>query len=254
MITIDDVKENKKNYFLAVIIVIFFSLIIIAIVIVYYWIATDSVPKFISNYLISEEIKIDNNILPEQQKKESLVEENKINPNATKVIKYAFPVIIPKEIKDGSCLEYSKSEPYRQDAFKCVIDKIAYDPCFSNEAKDKVVCHMNPLSQDVFIINLKAPLPDVKSPVVLRTNWAWFLELEDGTICSPYTGSKPLINNTEAFYGCKPKIKGDLDVLIGDLIIGEIWTVKRMIVTRDGIGTGWDTKFSDIVKVKTVWQ
>lgn len=253
MVTIDDVKENKKNYFLTAIIVIFFSLIIIAIVIVYYWIAMGSVPKFISNYFLPEEIKIENNILPEVQKKEPPVVE-KINPNATKVIKYVFPIILPKEVKNGDCFVSSIAQPYRNDAFRCQTEDSIYDPCFSNEKKDQVICQMNPLSQAVFIINLKDPLPNVKSPVILRTNWAWFLELEDGTICSPYTGNRPLINNTEAFYGCRPKIKGDLDVLIGDLIVGEIWTAKRMIVVRDEAGTGWDTKFSEIVKVKAVWQ
>ncbi|KKP32831.1 MAG: hypothetical protein A2312_00175 [Candidatus Staskawiczbacteria bacterium RIFOXYB2_FULL_32_9] len=260
MITIDDVKENKNNYFLGTIIIVFFSLIIITIVIVYYWIATDSVPKYISIYFLPEEIKIDNNILPELQKKEPIVIEKETNPNATKVIKYSFPEIMPSEIKDGSCQEYSKAQPYRDDAFKCTIEETVYDPCFSNGKKDlpaqagQVVCQMNPLSQDIFIINLKDPLLEEKLPVVLRTNWAWFLELEDGTICAPYTGSRPLINNTEAFYGCKAKVKGDLDVLMGDLIIGEIWTAKRMIVTKDEAGTGWDTKFSETVKIKTIWQ
>jgi hypothetical protein len=254
MITIEDVKENKKSYLLPATIIIIFSLVTFFIVIIYYWIAMDSVPKYINNYFLPEVVKTDNNVLPEVKEKEPIAVEGKVNPDATKVIKFAFPTILPKETREGVCLESSLAQPFRKDAFKCTVATTIYDPCFSNEKKDKVICQMNPLQADIFVINLTKELSGVKLPAILRTNWAWFLELEDGTICSPYTGGKPLINNIEAFYGCKAKVKGDLDVLMGDLTSGEVWTAMRMIVTKDAVGTGWDTKSSEIVKIKTIWQ
>jgi hypothetical protein len=135
-----------------------------------------------------------------------------------------------------------------------MVGSSTYDPCFSNDKKDKVICQMNPLVSNIFIINLTQTLPAPVLPKVMQDNWAWFIELEDGTICSPYTGVRPLVNKEPAYYGCKAKVKGDLDVLIGDLVKGQTWTAKRMIVTKDLAGTGWDTKSSEVVKIKTVWQ
>lgn len=253
MITIDDVKENKKNYVLPTIVVIIASIIIIAIIVVYYWTLTESFPQPIKDYFVPKVMqvvalpKVDN--VDKQKVIKPVSQESK-----TKIIKYVFSANLPQEIKEGVCISASIAQPYRNNAFRCQVENSIYDPCFANLTNDKVVCQMNPLNSDIFMINLSEPLPENKLPEDIKNNWAWFLELEDGTICSPYTGTKPLINNEIAIYGCKAKVKGDLDVLIGDLIIGDIWTAKRMIVVRDNVGTGWDTKFLEVVNIKSIWQ
>lgn len=253
MITINNNDENKKQNFLSATVVAVAVIFIVGLAAVYYFVITDTLPEQIKNYFVPETVKVQEATNPLVVKKEP---PKPAEPPAyiTKVIKYSFPGILPAESKMGSCFAGSIAQPFRQDAFRCNAENSVYDPCFSNDKKDKVVCQMNPLKPDIFLINLSQPLPVSENPVNLKDNWAWFVELEDGTICSPYTGTRPLINKEPAHYGCKAKIKGDMDVLIGDLIKGQAWTAKRTIVTKDAAGTGWDTKSSEVVKIKTVWQ
>lgn len=249
MITINDTDYEKKNYILVGVIVFFAVIIIAAIVVIFYWTITDTFPQLIKNYLLPEAIEI--NLQPKPPAVKIGKTENKLE---TKVIKYIFPATLPEDIRSGNCFEKSIAQPYRQDAFRCTVNSSIYDPCFANDKKDKIVCQMNPLIDNVFTINFSQPLPIVGIIKNLQNNWAWFIELEDGTICSPYTGTKPIIDKETATYGCKPKVKGNLDVLVGDLSVGKIWTAKRIIVVRDNVGTGWNTQFSGIVNIKTIWQ
>ncbi len=237
-----------------IVVAIIATMIILLIIIFYYWLATDSMPSQIKSYLLPKPVNIDVGVLPKEVKTEPLVQDNKPKENATKVIKYVFPETLPENVKSGSCFDNSIAQPYRSDAWRCTAGSTIYDPCFSSESnKNKVVCQMNPLGEDVFIINLTEPLP-LSKKVEFKENWAWFLELEDGTICSPYTEKNPLINEEKAIYGCKPQVKGDLDVLIGDLINGETWKARRIVVTKDSAGTGWDTKSSEDINIKNIWQ
>jgi|GEM_PF-3311480 len=261
MITLNNNGQEKKSKIIPIIVGIIATIIISLIAVVYYWTIVESYPQVFKDYFLPKDLQVDLNS-NESKKVNELIKdlpepENKEKENITNVIKYSFPADIPDQVKVGTCSAGSLAQPYRQDAYKCAVGSIVYDPCFASQDRKSVICHMNPLSEDKFVINLSSALPEQKISVV-KENWAWFVELEDGTICSPYTTNKPLINNEEAFYGCKAKVKGDLDVLIKDLIIGEIWTAKRMIVTKDpsaGSGqAGWDTKFSEIVKIKTIWQ
>lgn len=250
----NDYQDNKKNI-LGIIIIFFAGLLIIFLTIVFYMIATDSLPDFVKNYFVPKIEDIKNEPKSLTLKVKDSLDVETADAKKTNIIKYVFPLLLPEKIKDGSCSSGSLSQPFRKDAFRCSVDNLTYDPCFSNFEKDKVVCQMNPQNDnDIFLINLQKKLPEIKTPEIIKNNWAWFIELEDGTICSPYTSDKPVIDNQTAFYGCKAKVKGDLDVLIGDLIIGDIWKVKRVIVKKDNQGIGWETKFSKEVNLKTIWQ
>ena len=63
------------------------------------------------------------------------------------------------------------------------------------------------------------------------SDWAWLVELQDGTLCTPFTGTFPFAADGEmALYGCAPRYKGD------DRMIFKILTRHR-IHGRAEIGT-----------------
>jgi hypothetical protein len=239
------VREKKDVPLIAkIILVVVFSLIVIGFAFVFYYVTTKTALDAGTN---NENQTVDNNVAPENSEK----------PKGfiTEVVNYSFPNVLPEDVRTGYCSTASLAQPFRQDAFKCFVGTSVFDPCFSSIQKDKVVCQMNPLlTNNIFVINLIKPLPQITLPKIIKDNWAWFVELEDGVFCSPYTGAKTLVDKKMAYYGCRSSVKGDMTVLIGDLTKGDAWTAKEVILMKDSAGTGWDTKFSGVVKIKKVWQ
>lgn len=171
---------------------------------------------------------------------------------STQVINFAAPSTLPSEIKAGDCQINSLTQPYRPDAWKCVSNKVVYDPCFSIALNDLVYCKVSPLEEaSDFLIRLANPLPSPVIPKNINANWAWFLALEDGTELSPYIGARPMIDGEPAFYSSKI-VNGERAVIIGDLVSGPIWTAEKKVLTQSG--KNWVTKSSETVRVKTVWQ
>lgn len=170
----------------------------------------------------------------------------------TNVIHYAFPQTLPPQTKDGYCWVSSVAQPYRADAFRCMVDNSVYDPCFAGQTAGFVVCQMNPLLQgNAFVIKLTKPLPQI-SPVQAKENWAWFIEFEDGTFCAPYTGTKPFVAGYDIYYGCKSNTPGQTVVLLGELIKGDVWMAKKAVIAKNG-ATSTVVSQTD-VRVKTIWQ
>lgn len=175
-----------------------------------------------------------------------------IEPSTT-VIFYTIPLIENMQEQQGSCTMSSVAEPYRQDAWKCQVGKTTYDPCFSTAETDKVVCQPNPIDQEnIFAIKLTSPLPEPTVPETTQNNWAWFVQLEDGSLCSPYTAKRPLIDGEAAFYGSAIK-DGKRFVLIGDLNnSAKMWTATKKNLIKSG--TAWVVESTETVNIQTVWQ
>jgi hypothetical protein len=172
--------------------------------------------------------------------------------NSTKVIQFAVPETLPSTIKSGECWTNSIAEPYREDAWRCMVDDSIYDPCFAMEPKGFVFYPLNPLNEEAFLIEFTKPLPEVEIPVKKQDNWAWFVKLKDGTYCSPFTGTRVFVGQDIAYYSCNSSVEGETAVLMGDLISGNIWKATKAVIEQ--VDKKWIIKSSQEVEVDTVWQ
>jgi len=172
--------------------------------------------------------------------------------NFTKIISFKAPDTLPETVEVGKCWTNSISQPYREDAFRCMIESSIYDPCFTTNKEGFVFCQMNPLKEDSFLIKLTESLPKLEIPAEKQDNWAWFIKLKDGTYCSPFTGTRMFVGEDIAYYGCNSATKGETVVLIGDLKAGDIWTADKATLVKSG--QTWTTKSLENVEIDSVWQ
>ena len=168
---------------------------------------------------------------------------------STNVIHFAAPEILPEIKTTGDCEESSVAQPYRQDAWRCIVQDEIYDPCFTVAEKDLVFCPADPSKTNSILIKLENPLPKPFVPAITKNNWAWFLKLADGTYCSPFTGTLPPLKDGVASYGCSGESG---KVLLGDLNDGTVWTAKEAILVQSG--QNWVVKSSQQIAIDTVWQ
>ena len=142
---------------------------------------------------------------------------------ATQVVDYApLAPASSTPVRQGSCFASSIAAPYRADAWRCSVGNALSDPCFEIPgATATLACGENPASTDTsstFTLRLTKPLPPAEMPLgTPPTNWAWLVELGDGTICSPFTGTRPFTATGEvATYACNGALPGE-DMIFGDL-------------------------------------
>lgn len=239
-------KKEGNTSISTIIIATIAIIIIIALAFFYYYFTTKLYPIESPPPVVVKNLPVKNKpaalaVLP---KKESFT---------TEVINFVPPENLPAEIKEGDCQTNSFADPYRRDAWRCAAGKVVYDPCFSIALSDVVYCKMNPLQDGgEFLIKLAKPLPEPIVPENAQDNWAWFIELRDGTYCSPYTGPRPIVNSQVAFYGCKSNAAGEQAVLMGDLKKNLIWKAEKATLIKSGLK--WVLKFSEELEIKTVWQ
>lgn len=108
---------------------------------------------------------------------------------------------------------------------------------------------VDPSKKDSVVIKLTSPLPKPTVAKTAKINWAWFIKLEDGSFCSPFTGTLPPLKDKMAYYGCSG---AEGEVLVGDLVQGKVWTATEGITVFDG--TNWVLKSQKKVNIDTVWQ
>ena len=182
-------------------------------------------------------------------------------PPGTQIIAYtAIPPASDTPVESGSCWTNSIAAPFRADAWRCTVGNSISDPCFQiANSTGTLLCNINPTvlnSTSTFVLKLNKPLPapDVPSGVP-PANWAWLVQLADGTLCTPFTGTLPITATGDAaIYGCAPGPLGT-DVLIfnGLNTSSSAWTAE--------IGTIAETTSSlprlvssSTVPVATGWQ
>lgn len=181
--------------------------------------------------------------------------------SATQIIAY-IPAAPPSStpVLSGSCWTNSIAAPFRADAWRCTVGNSISDPCFQlpNSTSD-LLCNVNPTianATSTFVLKLtkSLPAPDVP-PGLPPSNWGWLVQLADGTLCTPFTGTLPITATGEAAnYGCAPGPLGtDIMIFNGLNTSSSAWTAE--------IGTISETTSdlpalvsSSTVPVETVWQ
>lgn len=185
-------------------------------------------------------------------------QQNMVGP-ATQVVDYKPSADLPESGHSGRCWTDSIAAAYRPDAWRCMEGNIIHDPCFSLPARQAVVCDANPAARkNGFLLQLTEPLPHFANHgIPIPPNWAWLVELGDGTTCSPFTGTSPFISGEVGDYGCTSKKKSEEILLLGELDSSKpLWTARKAIVVKSGKGeaTEWTIKSTTTVPIRTVWQ
>ncbi len=162
---------------------------------------------------------------------------------STEVINYT-PTEIPSETQAGSCWTNAIGLD-REDAYRCMVGNQIFDPCFVVDEQPTVVCGADPTTGETgFVLELTQPLPP---PDVGNLAMPWLIELADGTICGLMTGTRPVVDDRPATYGC-----ADQTYLFDDFQQGEVWLAEQ---AKIGLGDdGFFIEESEIVPLKTVWQ
>jgi hypothetical protein len=166
------------------------------------------------------------------------------NPNATstatnsgspstQVVYYAPPALATSTpVLKGSCWTNSIAAPYRPDAWRCTVGNGIQDPCFQIGAStSSLLCGVNPANPDsssTFALELTSPLPTPETiPTSTGASTAWLIELQGGTLCSPFTGTLPPVmdGGQTANYDCAPGPLGKETVIFGSLnSVSNLWT------------------------------
>lgn len=179
---------------------------------------------------------------------------------ATQVVAYVPPQPASSTlVMSGSCWTNSIAAPYRTDAWRCTVGNSINDPCFAILGSTNLLCGVNPAdpnSTSTFVLKLTQPLPAAQQiEGIVPSNWAWLVELSDGTLCSPFTGTRPFTANGEsANYGCAPGPLGNNLMIFGDLnASSSIWMAN--IGTLSQSTSSLPTLVSATeVPVAEVWQ
>lgn len=163
-------------------------------------------------------------------------------------------------VESGSCWTNSIAAPFRSDAWRCTVGNSISDPCFEIPGSTStLLCNINPTtvtaSTSTFVLDLTKPLPAPEIPPGLPpSNWAWLVQLADGTLCTPFTGTLPITANGEAAsYGCAPGPLGDNLLIFALNSSSSAWTadVGTIAETTSSLPT---IATSSTVPVATVWQ
>jgi hypothetical protein len=232
----------KKYSISTIIITIMAIIIILFLAFLFYYYSVTPLPSSFEKFA---SVPQSNNV--DASKKDIL----KIVP--TDIITFVPPDTLPTIQKSGNCFSSSIAEPYRKDAWRCMVANNIYDPCFETKQKGLVFCPINPLSTNSVLIKLTKALPKLSPITNTQDNWAWFLVLEDGTYCSPFMGTRPIIDKGQvAYYACNSSDKNKQVLLIDDLIKGVVWKANESILTK--FGNAWSISSKQQVNIKTVWQ
>ncbi len=181
-------------------------------------------------------------------------------PDATQVVAYVpLPPASSTPTESGSCWTSSIAAPFRTDAWRCAVGNGISDPCFQIPNSNNLLCGVNPTepnSTSTFVLKLTQALPTPEAPqVVPPSDWAWLVELQDGTLCTPFTGTLPFTaDGQSANYGCAPGPLGTNLLIFGELnASSSVWTanigtLSQTTSSLPSIAT------SSTVPVITVWQ
>jgi hypothetical protein len=165
------------------------------------------------------------------------------------------------EVVSGSCWTSSIAAPFRVDAWRCAVRNGIEDPCFEIPGSTStLLCGIdpeNPASSSTFVLSLTEPLPAPDIPQTLPPpNWAWLVKLQDGTLCSPFTGTLPFAQGgLVASYGCAKRYQGDERDIFGDLNnASSVWTAEVGTLSVSTSTFPPPVTASSVIPVATVWQ
>ncbi len=182
---------------------------------------------------------------------------------ATQIIQYVAPIPASSTpVHQGSCWTNSISAPFRGDAWRCTVGNAVSDPCFQIPGQQKLLCNVNPLdpaSTSTFVLALTKPLP-ASQPVQGNqpSDNAWLIELQGGTLCSPYTGTLPITQSGDIpSFGCAPGPLGsDLNIFTINNS-SSVWTaeVGTIAAAPANSTSGMPiVKSTSTIPITEVWQ
>ncbi len=159
-------------------------------------------------------------------------------PQATQVVQYVaqMPIGSSTPVEQGSCWTNSIAAPFRGDAWRCMVGNNISDPCFQIPGQQKLLCNVNPLdpaSTSTFVLALTKPLPQSQPVQGLQPSGnGWLIELQGGTLCTPFTGTLPIAEGgMAASYACAPGPLGK-DVSIFTInSSSSVWTAEIGTIT-----------------------
>ncbi|HEY2485489.1 MAG TPA: hypothetical protein VGI36_10090 [Candidatus Binataceae bacterium] len=177
----------------------------------------------------------------------------------TTEVTWFTPSVPPGPIQQGSCWTRSIAAD-RPGAWRCMIGNGIRDPCFQvPPMENEVICDANPaLGKSGFVMKLTKALPLVTAPPAASPS-PWILQLEDGSVCAPFTGTRPAVNNQPAVWSCiMPGVPPSprTNSLVTKVHPGKIWTAERYAESaaiRNPMSESRRVEVQ-IVPVAKVWQ
>ena len=175
------------------------------------------------------------------------------NTNAT-LVTHFVPALPAGQQQSGDCFASSIAAYPRTDAWRCNVNNEIFDPCFSVAQADTVVCGADPLSgSGGFALLLKKPLPAATPATGILVAWGWVVQLSDGTVCAPFTGTRAQVNGKTTTYGCKPATGNANVVILGDLDSSKpLWTAQVATISFSDSQIHEDNV--QTLSVTKVWQ
>ena len=170
---------------------------------------------------------------------------------ATEVIDFQLKTL-PTQEKRGFCWVRSLAAK-RADAWRCITtDNIIYDPCFTSELADALVCDVDPVkNKNGFLLRLQQPLPrSVKNKG--GKNRAWLIELQDGSLCRPYTGTVGRYKGKAVQYGCSSSGDDLVGLLRGSIKPSKVWRAKQVVYKT--VNAKKKLVTTKNVAIKRVWR
>ncbi len=164
------------------------------------------------------------------------------------------------KVVNGSCWTNSIAAPFRADAWRCTVGNNISDPCFQIPNSANLLCNINPTVTNAtssFVLKLTKPLPKPQIPQGLAPkDWAWLIQLSDGTLCTPFTGTLPAIaGDHSANYSCAPGPLGDNLLIFDDLDTSRpVWTADVGTLSQNGTSTLPTIATSQTVTIAGIWQ
>jgi hypothetical protein len=184
-----------------------------------------------------------------------------ISISKTNVIHYVPSLTsLPTTMENGSCFVNSVAAPYRPDAWRCFAgngNSIA-DPCFQISGSQDLLCDPDPTeisATSTFVLRLTKSLPKPSTPSGTPvTNWGWFIELSDGTTCTPFTGTLPFsAQGNVAHYSCNSVMPGE-DMLFDAFNSSSTLWIAKVGSLSDSGGFPPALQSSNEVPIQSIWQ
>lgn len=165
-----------------------------------------------------------------------------------------FKPSLPDAKKTGSCWTGSIANT-RTDAWRCQVGNSIFDPCFETDNPKQLICDASPFKEKSgFVLTLSEPLPKTKGIMNDgQTKKPWLIKLADGSTCSPYTGTMPMVDHKPVYYHCDDSIKdGKQTGLLEIQQDKPLWQAKK--VYYHGSAKGEIKYTAKHVPILTVWE
>jgi hypothetical protein len=178
---------------------------------------------------------------------------------ATNIVAYAPQVASSTPVEKGSCWTNSIAAPYRADAWRCTVGNAISDPCFQIPGNANLLCGINPAvpeATSTFVLQLTSALPAAEVlPGTPPNDWAWLVQLSDGTLCSPFTGTRPFTADGQAAdYGCAPGALGNDVYVFNDFNTSSSVWMANVGTLSESTSSLPTIASSKEVPIETVWQ